>query len=408
VKKVKKILFTSFDGIPNERQGGPNNIICKILNNLDQDKFEPTFLSYKNHIETFSDNPDKEIKPNLKKRATDFLYYNSTIYKKITTNRFYLHKHFKLRDAYFERYADKLEQDVIHSHDALSQYYFRNKKNSLKILTIHGNGSIENDWADAAKNNVFVRNYIPELKRREIEAFNNADIITFPGVYARDLYLSDYGNKLRTDKIIKIINNGINKEEIDDIKSDKGILASCGYTAGHDLVLINIAAHVRQKNIDIIISVIGELVRRGKNPLLINAGSGPLTEEIKAKIKVNNLAKNIKLVRKLEHRDILTLMKSSDALIMLSERVIFDLVMLEAVAAGIPIISDTSGGNSEILFGYKNLLDTGKKCAFEIADMIHRNFYAEKNFPAIYNAGFKYNLNSMSQEYNKLYEYKSG
>jgi glycosyltransferase involved in cell wall biosynthesis len=407
LKNRRKILFTSFDGIPNENQGGPNNIISKILSNLNTEKFAPSFLSYKIHFEAIGENPDKEIKVNLKKKASEYLYYNSYLYRKITTSRYYLDRHFKLRDAFFEKHALEDKSDIIHSHDTLSHYYFRNKTNAFKILTIHGNGSIENDWADAANNNNFVKNYLPELKRREIEAFNNADVITFPGNYARDLFLNDYSGSLRTDKDIRIINNGINKKEVDSIMPDKEILKQYGCLQEHDAVFLSIASHVRQKNIEKVIAVIQELVQKGKNPLLINAGYGPLTEEINLLIQMSGLIRNIKLAGKIGHKDILRLMKSSDALIMLSDRVIFDLVMLEAVSAGIPIVSDTSGGNGEILSGYGNLLDAGNKSAIEIAELIHQKFYIEKSVSAIKNDNFIFTLDHMLEKYEILYESNS-
>ncbi|MDD5361704.1 MAG: glycosyltransferase family 4 protein [Ignavibacteria bacterium] len=408
MKNRRKILFTSFDGIPNENQGGPNNIILKLLSNLNTNKFMPSFLSYKNYIEAINKNADKPIKINLKKSVTDFLYYNSNLYKKITTNRLYLERHFKLRDTFFEKRANEINSDIIHSHDTLSHYYFRNKTDAFKILTIHGNGSIENDWTDAVHNNTFVKNYLPELKRREIEAFNNADVITFPGCFAKDLFLNDYRGMIKTDKDIRIINNGINKEEVDGIKPDTDILKQYGYLNEHDAVFLNIAAHVRQKNIDKIIAVIYELVQTGKNPLLINAGCGPLTENIKSAIETSGLIRNIKLAGKIGHTDIIKLMKSSDALIMLSDRVIFDLVMLEAVSAGIPIISDTKGGNEEILSGYGNILNTENMSVVEIAELIRRKFYIEKSTSVINNDAFKFTLSRMSENYEKLYETKSG
>ena len=403
LKKLKRILFTSFDGIPNEGQGGPNNIIYKILTSLDREKFSSSFLSYKNYYKNIPGDFLNDVKPDFKKRMTDFLYYNSYLYRKITSAPSYLEKHFKTRDDYFFTYAEE-KFDIIHSHDTLSCFYFANNKDSLRILTIHGNGSIENDWADAAKKNSFVKSYMHELRRREINAFNSADIITFPGSYARDLFLDDYKGQLRNDKDIRVVNNGISREEIALIKPGAVLSAANRSSAGHDIVLLNIANHVRQKNIELLISVIYELVKKGKNPLLINAGVGPLTDELKALVKKHKLNRNVKFAGKLQHKEIIGLMKISDALIMLSERVIFDLVMLEATAAGIPVISDTSGGNEEILSGYENLLKIDRKDSIHISELILRDFYHSRKYFKSDNYDFKFTLKKMMNGYEEIYK----
>ena len=356
----RRILFTSFDGLPNDAQGGPNNIIYKLLKSFDKKNYQTDFLSYRNFIANADNAPEIRLRPAAKKILTDYLYFNTGVYRMLTANGVYLKRHFKLRDSFFCKYADARDYDVIHSHDTLSHYYFTVNDRALKVLTIHGNGSIENDWADAASKSNFVRSLMPELKRREIISFNSADIVTFPGLFAKELFLNDYGDALRKDKDIRIINNGIDYERIKRMTPEKNLIEKFGCGKGHDLVLLSVAGHIRQKNIGTILSVISALKSIGKNPLLINAGYGHLTPEIKRLMKKYELGGNVTLAGKLSHDVVISLMKSVDAVIMLSDRTIFDLVLLEASACGVPVITDLSGGNGEILKGYEGLIEADK------------------------------------------------
>ena len=398
----RKILLTSFDGIPSEKQGGPNNIIYKILRYSGKKSVRFDFLSYRKCYRDFEISGEKDVGPGLKKKITDYLYYNTNLYRFLTSNRIYLKRHFELRDEFFKRHSVADGYGIVHSHDALSGYYFSGLSGTKKILTIHGNGSIESDWADAAAKNKFIKEIIPEFKRREILAFNSADVITFPGMYAKELFLSDYRGKLDKDKDIRIINNGIDAKFIDNIKPGKELVRKYGFTPGHDIVLLNVASHVRQKNIDRILSVIEELVGMKKNPLLINAGTGPLTDDIKSVIRRKNLLNNVQLAGSLGHEEIISLMKLSDAVIMMSDRVIFDLVMLEASACGTPVITDLSGGNREMLENYQGLVKVNVNSAVSTAKLIVEKLYSGK-VGRIKKGGFGFDVRRMADEYKKLY-----
>ncbi|MCE1163856.1 MAG: glycosyltransferase family 4 protein [Bacteroidetes bacterium] len=395
-------MFTSFDGIPRETQGGPGNIIFKILKTINREKYSCDFLSYGNYLINPLLKTSTEIKPGLKKTVTDYLYCKSRVYRMLTANSFYLKRHFESRDRYFAKYSGNEIYEIVHSHDTLSGYYFRPDKKAVKILTIHGNGSIESDWADAASKNKYIKEFIPEFKKREIEAYNSADVVTFPGTYAKELFLSDYGIKLRRDKDLRVIQNGIDTEFISEVKPEKSLLEKYGLKPSHDIVLLNPAAHVRQKNIDLVIATVEKLVSMKRNPLLINAGSGPLTGDLNSLIKNKNLGRNVVLAGKISHSELISLMKSSGAVIMMSERIIFDLVILEAAACGIPLVTDLSGGNREMLEGYEMLAEIKDKSPEATAGLIMDKIYSG-TLRKRKNPSFRFKTKMMTDAYEKLY-----
>jgi len=398
-----KILFASFEGVPSENAGGPGNILYKIIKGLNRDRFETSFVSYKIFLDSKAITSDQRIAAPLKKRITNYLYYNNRIYRKITTSDSYLANNYRKRDLFFNEFTSNGEWDIIHSHDSLAGYYFKDYPNAKKILTIHSKGSIENDWTDIAENSGFVRGFMNELKRREVQAFNNSDIITFPGEYARELFYEDYKGLLRKDKEIRIVNNGIDTGEINSYNEDTGISPLRRKNKEHDLVLLSVANHVKHKNIFRILEVVKKLKSAGKNPLLINAGAGNLTEEIMRRIKTDNLGENVYLAGNIGNSAVINLMKSADAFVTLADRSIFDLSLLEAAACGLPVVAELTGGNSEILKDYPGCIVVTGEDADGICKKLIETFYGKSRVPEITDYTFRFTIQNMITEYEKIF-----
>ena len=126
----------------------------------------------------------------------------------------------------------------------------------------------------------------------------------------------------------------------------------------YDLRLINLANHIKPKNIEVLINAVDILIRQyHKNPLLINVGFGPLTDKYQKLIEQKGLKKNVKLLGLLNNNDVIALLKWAKYFIMASEKVVFDIVVLEALVAGCCVIVTNDGGNREIISdGYNGYL----------------------------------------------------
>ncbi len=124
--------------------------------------------------------------------------------------------------------------------------------------------------------------------------------------------------------------------------------------------IINIADHIEPKNIELIISVLFKLIKKLKvKVLFINVGTGPLTKSYLSKVNGFDISGNVRFLGKVRNEDAITLLKDSDYLLHPSERVIFDYVILEALACGTTVIANNVGGNKEIISHTQNgyLLD---------------------------------------------------
>jgi glycosyltransferase involved in cell wall biosynthesis len=95
-------------------------------------------------------------------------------------------------------------------------------------------------------------------------------------------------------------------------------------------------------------------------------------------------------------------MKTCDVYISLSERVVFDLVVLEALACGIKVIASNDGGNVEaIIDGYNGyLVDINDK--EKIVELMRRDDYNIRENARI--SSFNFSISKMVEEYIKVYE----
>ena len=346
-----KILFVAYSGYPSPNTGGPNKIIYEILKNLNYSKLKPTFFSYDAKIEYKSADDllaDQSVKSFVLRRFGKELYEIFSPFRYLTTRPWYLKIHYKKRDRFFEKHLDFFNEfDLIHIHDSLAAYYFIGLNKPKKILTIHSKGAVANEILESSRSE-YLRATLNEFISREQKAYENMDIITFPSIAAKDLYFKDL--YLIENKKEKVIYNGIDVDYISNIKPGE-ILSKYGIEKNkYDGLILNVAAHVKPKNIDILIKTVAYIKENyKKNYLLINAGTGYLTSELRKlseELKVTNL---VKFLGQIANEDVIKLMKACDYFIMPSSRVIFDMVILEALASGITVVASADGGNKEII-----------------------------------------------------------
>jgi glycosyltransferase involved in cell wall biosynthesis len=300
----------------------------------------------------------------------------------------------------------KLDNHIIHSHNNHSLTNFSHGITPSKrkiILTFHSKGSIVSDYQGSTGLNPQCK-FAKNLRLREIKSMELADIITFPSRGAKSLMESEfnYVNFLR-EKDIRIIYNGI---EIDKI--NKFCENNSNDWGTSKFRIINIAEHVTQKRIDLILDALAIL----KNEFdfeFINIGSGILTEELLNKTKKLGLKERVNFIGKLKNQEVIELLKSSNVFVLPSENVVFDLVTLEAMAVGLPVIVSADGGNLETIKDGFNGLSMQKG---NLGNLINHIRYIYQNKEKAKQMGLeakklvynKYSSKQMFNEYMKLYE----
>lgn len=356
---MKKILFVASSGYPNPNIGGPNKVIYEILKNLDYSKYKPSFFSYDLKTDYSTKNDlyfDQSKKVSLRRKMGHILYNHFTPYKIVTSSDLYLKYHFNKRDQHFIKHKDYFESfDIIHLHDSWISHFFSTINNPFKILTIHSKGSRASEFAETNfYGNLFVDSF-EKFKNQEIIGFKSVDAITFPSKASRDMFLQDLNISGNENQIVRVIYNGIDFQYIANVKKTDIFEKYDINDKIFDLKLLNVAAHISPKNLDLIIMAVNELKRiHSKKVLFINVGVGYLMEYLKSLVNRLELFNNVKLLGEISNEDVIMLMKSCDILIMPSEKVVFDMVILEALAAGITVIASNQGGNKEIIINNQN------------------------------------------------------
>ncbi|MDY0081088.1 MAG: glycosyltransferase family 4 protein [Ignavibacteriaceae bacterium] len=397
---MKKLLYTSFSGFPTPDTGGPNKVIHQLMQNIDLDKFNVSFLSKHSNFQYSKEDKKKSIqnKISFKPQLTSKLFNKSNFYRSIVTNPFYLRYHYYKASKFFSSKKEYINTfDIIHAHDPRVLLHFSNCS-SKKILTIHSKGSLVTDATDYYKESSLYNKLLKQFRAAELKAVGIANIVTFPSLAAKNLYLSQLN--LDNNPKYKVIYNGIDINFIRSINPDPALLKRYKINDHYDIKILNIADHIRTKNIDLIINILNILKHDHKiNPLLVNIGKGPETDRLTGLVKNLSLEGNVMFLGTLTNFQILSLMKCFDYFILLSQRVVFDMVILEALASGITVIASNDGGNKEIIENTKNGF---LFCPNNFDDILPLLINKVK-LPQVVDL-FKFDISSIMKDYYKVYE----
>lgn len=157
--------------------------------------------------------------------------------------------------------------------------------------------------------------------------------------------------KLKADKVTRIYHPLIDVNCIKNIKNVEN-----KFFNDDNYVLLTVGRLVPEKNYDMLISVFNDLKKEIKNIKLLIIGEGTEREKLKNIIDTNNLNNDVELLGYYDKP--LEYMKKSDLYIMSSKQEAFGIVLVEALACGMKIVSTDckSGGQNEILqngkYGY--------------------------------------------------------
>lgn len=115
-------------------------------------------------------------------------------------------------------------------------------------------------------------------------------------------------------------------------------------------VLLHIGRIAHEKNIDFLVHVVNQLKEKIPDILLVIAGEGPALEHLKNLSKKLKLEQNIKFLGYLDRQtELLDCYASGDIFIFASRTETQGLVLLEAMAQGIPVVSTAKLGTVDIL-----------------------------------------------------------
>lgn len=272
---------------------------------------------------------------------------------------------FKSLDAW----CKKLKKDgiqviriaAVHKHDPRQLFQLKKlfKQNPPDILHIHlwNPGACRYAFmaSDGKKIRIVATEHDPfplkglkkTLKKRFLKKTSNTIAISHSTAKQLLQWYPEIQNRLR------IIHNGIDLEYFGKAlrqfpdHARKQLQKELFMAQNDDFIIITIAALHPRKGLKYLIAAMRKIVDKKPKTKLVIAGEGPQKKYLqKLAIKLS-LADKIVF---LDHQNnIAKILKSSDLFVLPSIKEAFGLVLLEAMAAKIPIVTTTAGGIPEII-----------------------------------------------------------
>lgn len=225
----------------------------------------------------------------------------------------------------FAKIAQSLNLDVLHGHGAKAGVFVRlrgKSKNTIRVYTPHG-GSLHYP-PNTLKGALYAKMERALMDRTELFLFESA--------FARDTYERVIGKP--TKGLVRCVFNGVTAAEFDPVTPVEDAT---------DLVYVGEFREI--KGADLLIQAVGRLRSRGKSVTLTLAGDGEETDKLKALIKKLKLEDAIRFIGHVKARFGFS---KGKLLIVPSRGDSMPYVVIEAAAAGIPMLAANVGGIPEI------------------------------------------------------------
>jgi glycosyltransferase involved in cell wall biosynthesis len=232
----------------------------------------------------------------------------------------------------FRQLMSKLKPDVLHGHGAKAGAFVRlksRKSNTIRIYTPHG-GSLHYPL-NTLKGTVY--------SRLERSLMDNTDLFLFESAFARDTYQRMIGSP---KGLVRCVFNGVTADEFDPVaKADDAT----------DIVYVGEFRHI--KGADILIDAVARLHADGKPVTLTLAGDGEETPALKAQVERLGLSHSVRFIGHVKARYGFS---KGRLLVVPSRGDSMPYVVIEAGAAGIPMVAANVGGIPEIFGEYNDAL----------------------------------------------------
>jgi len=184
--------------------------------------------------------------------------------------------------------------------------------------------------------------YLQKIKEFEYLAFKFIDTVIVPSRHTLDLLQQDLPEINLNEKRIYIIYNGIKP-----VHGSKGKIRRALNIPCDAFVISTIAKLIRDKGVDVIIKATHILKTKYlvKNLYLIIRGSGPELPYLKRLVREIELSGEVRFLSYVQNIEDLYI--DSNVFVMAQRRAAFDLTVLEALSAGVPVVVSDIGGNVE-------------------------------------------------------------
>jgi glycosyltransferase involved in cell wall biosynthesis len=232
----------------------------------------------------------------------------------------------------FMRLASRLKPDVLHGHGAKAGAFVRLKaksNNVIRIYTPHG-GSLHYPQ-NTAKGAFY--------SRLERALMNRTELFLFESAFARDTYQRMIGTP---SGLVKCVFNGVTSGEFDPVEPADDATDVC-----------YVGEFRRIKGADLLVDALARLRADGQPVTLTLGGDGEETNALKAQIQRLGLGSAVRFIGHVKPRYGFS---KGRLLVVPSRGDSMPYVVIEAAAAGIPMIAANVGGIPEIFGSHSSAL----------------------------------------------------
>lgn len=227
----------------------------------------------------------------------------------------------------------KIRPDIVHLHFTYPPYSFVTHLNIPVIITVHGLSSVRVKGSYPKSDYLNLKFILyPYFEKK---ALRNASRVITVSQWAKE----------ESDKLIGVdsktvyIPNGVNYKKYCNIEPMQ---------ISHPSIFF-IGRLVKFKGVDILIKSLQIVKKVYPDIHLYIAGNGPQSRNLKSLSRDLNLDSSITFLSFLSEEDKLKMLKSADIFVVPSRIETFGIVILEALASGIPIVASNTGGIPQIL-----------------------------------------------------------
>jgi glycosyltransferase involved in cell wall biosynthesis len=312
--------------------GGPNGYLYNLYSGLQKDKTTGLQIDF---LPEYNENSfvSKIINKLKKHKRLAFLLYIFYI----------LHNSGKGTNIDYSQY------DIIHFHSTVDMYLSRKKLENFKgkvIITSHSPKACHLELVDQLnyENDCKNAKYAKKLEVIDVYSFNRADYILFPCKEAEECYFNtwDYYKTIKENNKKKYLylSTGLIPIKLDYSKND----LKKKYNIPEDkLVICYVGRHNEVKGYNSLKRIGSKLLKKRKDVYFLIAG---VEEPFKG--LENSRWREIGWTNK-PHDFI----KAADVFVLPNKETYFDLILLEVLSIGTPIIMTNTGGN-KFFKKYKN------------------------------------------------------
>lgn len=398
---MKRILI--WNDYPLGPVGGPSGYLYNLKSYIQENNIKNIdFLNNEEFIKKIEVKKEKSFEA-IRKIIREFkkqLFKTKKLEKRI--NKFYR--------LYEGDYSFVNNYDIIHFHDVRSFYRAKNILKDFKGITLLSSHCPKTPAQEEIEDNIkmdyktFPKKLRERLEKIDQDSFKIADYLVFPCKEAQEPYEEDINlkeileKKYRNNKIL-YVPTGI---PIKHIKKDKEFFSNKEIDVKDKFIVSYIGRHNKVKGYDFL-KELGIKVLEKYNDVAFVIG-GEISEDIPPIDSKNWIEFGWT-------KEGYNIIKNSDMFVLPNEKTYFDLILLEVLSMGTPVLLSETGGNKYFkkydengLFYFEkyNLNQALEK--FDMAYKLWKNkklsLEGEKNYK-IFEKDFT--VNTFGENYAKLY-----